>query len=121
MIGVRIDSDSLDVQATGRDWWPYYTRWRRPGTRLSVRLPLAHITGARTARPRKRMNLLHLDVPAGGKRNRNGTFIWCRPGVPVLELDMDGQPYRHVMLSVPDAEPLAEQIRSAAGVGTREP
>lgn len=117
MIDARIDGDSLEVEATGRDWWPNYTRSTKLATRLRVRLPLEHITAARTARPRKRA--MYMNVPAGGKRDANGTFIWCRRGLPVLELDMDGHPYEQVALSVPDPERLAEQVRNAAGVGER--
>jgi hypothetical protein len=117
VIDARIDGDSLEVQATGRDWWPNYARGMRLATRLRVRLPLEHITAARAVRPRKRP--MYLNAPAGGKHDSDGIFIWCRRGVPVLELDMDGQPYERVALSVPDPEELAEQIRSAAGVRER--
>jgi len=114
MIDARIDGDSLAVEATGLDWWPYYTRQTKLAPRLSVRLPLEHITAARAARPRKHPT--HMNVPAGGKRNGTGSLVWCKRGAPVLELDMDGRPYRHVALSVPDPERLAEQIRDATGV-----
>jgi hypothetical protein len=117
MIDARIDGDSLAVVATGLDWWPYYTKQTRLAPRLSVRLPLEHITAARAARPRK--HPMHMNVPAGGKRNGSGTLVWCKRAVPVLELDMDGQPYKHVVLSLPDPERLAEQIRQAARVGER--
>lgn len=117
MIDARIDGDSLEVEATGADWWLHFMRSTKLAPRLSVRLPLEHITAARTAKPRDRSGMRYLNVPAGGRRNRHGTFIWCRPGVPLLELDMDGQPYSHVLLSVPDPHRLAAEIRSAAGVG----
>lgn len=118
MIDARIDGDSLEVEATGIDCWPYFMQ-ARLASRLQVRLPLAHITAARTTRPRKFWMTRHLNVPAGGNRKRHGTFVWCRPSVPLLELDMDGQPYRHVVLSVPDPEQMAAEVRSAAGVGER--
>jgi hypothetical protein len=114
MIGARIDGDSLEIEITGRDWWPHCLRATRLQSRLQVRLPLEHITAAR-AQPR-RTGLRYLNVPAGGKRDRHGTFVWCRRRAPVLELHMDGQPYRHVVVSVPDPEPLAVQIRRTAGV-----
>jgi hypothetical protein len=119
MIDARIDGDSLHVEATGIDWWPHLLRSTRLTSRLALPLPLAHITTAGTARPRTRFMTRHLNVPAGGKRNRHGTLIWCRHDVPLLELHMDGEPYRHVLLSVPDPARLAEQIRSAAGVRER--
>lgn len=114
MIDARIDGDSLEVEATGIDFWPHVLNNTRLATRLSVRLPLQHITAARSAEPRKR--LMHMNVPAGGKRDRHGTLAWCRHGAPVLELEMDGQPYKWVTLSVPDPERLAQRIRDAAGV-----
>jgi hypothetical protein len=117
MIDARIEGDSLEVQATGRDWWPNYNKGMPLSTRLRVRLPLEHITAARTAKPRKRP--MYLNGPAGRNGDGEGIFIWCRRGVPVLELDMDGQPYQRVALSVPDPERLAEQIRAAAGVSER--
>jgi hypothetical protein len=117
MIDARIDGDSVEVQATGRDWWPNYNKGMPLATRLRVRLPLEHITAARAVQPRKRP--MYLNGPADGKGDGNGIFIWCRRGVPVLELDMDGQPYQRVALSVPDPERLAEQIRAAAGVSER--
>jgi hypothetical protein len=115
MIDARIDGDSLEVQATGRDWWPNYNKGMRLTTRLRVRLPLEHITAARAVKPRKRP--MYLNGPADGKGE--GIFIWCRRRVPVLEIDMDGQPYQRVALTVPDPERLAEQIRTAAGVRER--
>jgi hypothetical protein len=117
MIDARIDGDSVEVQATGRDWWPNFNRGMPLTTRLRVRLPLEHITAARTVGPRKRP--MHLNGPADGKSGGNGILIWCRRGVPVLELDMDGHPYQRVALSVPEPERLAEQIRTAAGVRER--
>jgi hypothetical protein len=117
MIDARIDGDSVEVQATGRDWWPNVGRGTPLATRLRVRLPLEHITAARAAGPRK--HPMYLNGPAGGKRDGAGIFIWCRRGLPVIELDMDGQPYQRVTLSVPDPERLAEQIRNAAGVRER--
>ncbi len=117
MIDARIDGDSLEVQATGRDWWPNYNRGTRFATRLTVRLPLEHITAARAAKPRK--HSMYLNAPADGKRDANGILTWCRRGVPVLELDMDGHPYDYVRLTVPDPEQLAEQIRNATGVRER--
>jgi hypothetical protein len=112
-----IDGDSVEVQATGRDWWPQYTRNTKLARRLRVRLPLEHINAARSAPPRKRA--MYMNMPAGDRRGANGTFIWCRRGVPLLELDMDGQPYKHVVLSVPNPDQLAMRIRDAAGVRER--
>lgn len=115
MIDARIDGDILEVEATGIDCWPYRLR-----PRLTVRLPLEHVTTAGTTRPRKLFMTRHVNVPAAdGKQSRRGTFIWCRHEAPLLELHMDGQPYRHVVLSVPDPERMAAEIRSAAGVGER--
>jgi|HubBroStandDraft_3_1064219.scaffolds.fasta_scaffold252934_2 hypothetical protein len=117
MIDARISGDNLEVEATGADWWLHFMRSTKLASRLSVQLPLEHITAARTAKPRQRSGLRYLNRPAGGNHNRHGTFIWCKPDVPLLELDMDGQPYQHVLLSVPDPQRLAAEIRSAAGVG----
>jgi hypothetical protein len=114
MIDARIDGDNLEVEATGLDAWPFVLR-----PRLTVRLPLAHITAASTGRPRKFFMTRHLNRPAGGQRNRHGTFVWCKHDVPLLELSMDGEPYQHVVLSVADPGQMAEEIRSAAGVGER--
>lgn len=108
MIDANIDGDSVKVEVTGLDSWPYL----RP--RVTARLPLAHITAARTGQPRKLWMTRHLNRPTSARRH--GTFVWCRHDVPLLELNMDGQPYRHVVLSVPDPEQFAEEIRMAAGV-----
>lgn len=116
MIDARINGDSLEVEATGMDCWPYLLQSR--GARLTVRLPLGHISAARTAKPRKLFMTRHLNVPTSvAKRSRRGSFIWCRHEAPLLELRMDGQPYGHVVVSVPDPERMAAEIRSAAGVG----
>jgi hypothetical protein len=117
MIDARIDGDSLEVQATGRDWWPNFGRGTKLARRLIVRLLLEHITAARAAPPRE--HAVHQNVPASDKWDGPGTLIWCRRGVPVLELHMDGQPYELVVLSVSNPGQLAEQIRNAAGVGER--
>jgi hypothetical protein len=116
MIDARIDGDSLEVQATGRDWWLNYKKGMPLATRLRVRLPLEHITAARAVHPRKRP--MYLNGPADGEGD-GGILIWCRRRVPVLEIDMDGKPYQRVALTVPDPERLAEQIRNAAGVRER--
>lgn len=116
MIDARINAGNLVVEATGIDCWPYLLQSR--GMRLTVQLPLEHITSARTTRPRKLFMTRHLNVPTSvAKRNRQGSLIWCKHEAPLLELHMDGQPYGHVVLSVPDPERMAAEIRSAAGVG----
>jgi hypothetical protein len=116
MIDARINGDSLEVEATGMDYWPFMLHNTRLATRLDVRLPLEHITAARSAPPPDHFVARHLNERGGGRGNRRGSLVWCRPGVPLLVLQMDGQPYGHVMLSVPDPDRLAEQIRTAAGV-----
>jgi hypothetical protein len=115
MIGAKIDEDSLEVQVTGGDWWPHCLNSSALTSWLIVRLPLDHITAARVHPPRK--GIRHPNQPAHVQRD--GTFrgdglVWCRRGAPVLWLDMDGQPYTHVVLSVPDPERLAEEVRIAA-------
>jgi hypothetical protein len=113
MIDAGIDGGSLKFEATGIDYWPHLMSNTRLAARLVVRLPLEHITAARARPPRA--GLRHLNQRT--RRNLAGSLVWCRRGLPVLELQMDGQPYQHVALSVPDPERLAEQIRTAAGVG----
>jgi hypothetical protein len=117
MIDARIDGDSLEVQATGRDWWPNYGRGTPLAKRLRVRLPLEHITAARAAPPRE--HAMHQNVPVSAKWDGPGGLIWCRRGVPVLELHMDGPQYELVVVSVADPGQLADQIRNAVGVGER--
>jgi hypothetical protein len=117
MIDARIDGDSLVVEATGIDYWPHMLRNTRLATRLNVRVPLEHITGAR-ARPPNRFSAYMIQRTT---RTMPGNFNWYKRRTPVLFIDMDGQPYNSVVLSVPDPERLAEQIRSATGVGEIEP
>jgi hypothetical protein len=117
MIDARIDGDALEVEATGRDWWPNFSRNTRLAGQLRVRLPLEHITAARTGRPHK--HAAYQNVPADATFAGPGTLIWCRRGLPTLELDMDGHPYEYVRLSVSDPDRLAEQIRALTGVRER--
>lgn len=118
MIGARIDDDSLEVQITGRDFWPHLLNsdklWAGG---LILRLPLDHITAARVNPPKRGIRYMNRRsrVLRNG-RLRGGNLSWCRRGQPVLFLYMDGQPYHSVSLSVPDPEQLAEAIRAAAGV-----
>jgi hypothetical protein len=117
MIDARIDGDSLVVEATGIDYWPHMLRNTRLATRLNVRVPLEHITGAR-ARPPDRFSTYMIQRTT---RTLPGVFHWYKRRTPRLFLDMDGQPYSSVVLSVPDPERLAEQIRCATGAGEIEP
>jgi hypothetical protein len=117
MIDARVDGDSLVVEATGIDYWPHMLKNTRLATRLNVRVPLEHITGAR-ARPPDRFSTYMIQRTT---RTLPGVFHWYKRRTPRLFLDMDGQPYSSVVLSVPDPERLAEQIRCATGVGEIEP
>jgi hypothetical protein len=114
MIDARIDGDSLEVQIAGRDFWLHLLRSNRPwaGT-IIVRLPLDQITAARVEPPKKGIKVMNAPT-----RNAYGTgvFDWCRRGAPVLSLQMNGQLYEFVNLSVPDPERLAQEIRMATGV-----
>jgi hypothetical protein len=118
LIDARIDGDAVEVEATGRDWWPNIGRNTKLARQLTVRLPLEHIKAARIAR-RPHKHGTFQNHPADGQRDGPCLLIWCRGGLPVLELDMDGRPYEYVALTVPDPERLAEQIRTAAGVRER--
>jgi len=51
---------------------------------------------------------------AGRFYGRGGRdFLLVRPGKPTLQLNLTGKPYRRVMISMPNAESVAEEINTA--------
>ncbi|VEG54347.1 Uncharacterised protein [Mycolicibacterium aurum] len=62
-----------------------------------VRAPGAHVPGR---------------VKIGTWRGRDGkTFASARAGVPAVRVDLVGQPFRQLVISVPDAKTVADRIR----------
>lgn len=62
-----------------------------------VRAPGAHVPGR---------------VKIGTWRQRGGkTFASARVGIPAVRVDLVGQPFRQLVISVPDATTVADQLR----------
>lgn len=112
MIDARVSGENLEIEVTGSDCWPFMMR-----RQWSVQIPLANVTSARPDAPREIGQQRHINQVANERLRYTGTFIWARFRKPTVRIDLDGGPYRRIIVSVPDPERTAAEIQAAAGVG----
>ena len=107
MIDVQVTSQGLEVVVTGSDAWLLALR-----PRWSVVVPLEHVRQASVGKP----------VGLAVKRHHNskgGTMMAAQRTGPVAVIDLDGDPYLRMTLSVPDPEDTVATIKGALRLRNR--
>lgn len=107
MIEAKVTGSGLQVEVTGGDSLPFMLR-----PRLSVVVPLEQVRGAEVG-PAVTTGRRHVNVVASERRHDKGFFVCARFRAPTVRIDLEGGPYRRMILSVPDPESTASQIQSA--------
>jgi hypothetical protein len=101
MIDAQVTSRGLEVTLTGRDAWLLALR-----PRWAVIVPLEHVRQAAVGKP----------VGLAVKRHRAGqgsTMMAARRTGPTAVIDLDGDPYLRMTLSVPDPADTVAAIKGA--------
>jgi hypothetical protein len=101
VIDAQVTDRGLEVVLTGKDAWLFAMR-----PRWDVVVPLGHVRQAKVGGP----------VGLAVKRHsgaRGGTMTAARRTGPTAVIDLDGDPYVRMTLSVPDPEDTVASIKGA--------
>lgn len=107
MIDTQVTSQGLEVVLTGGDAWLFALR-----PRWAVVVPLEHVRKAQVGKP----------VGLAVKRHsgaKGGTMTAARRTGPTAVIDLDGDPYIRMTLSVPDPDATVAAITSALRLRNR--
>lgn len=113
---VQIGEKGITVKLT-----PAEKFWSISG---DLEIPVTSIRGAEVTQGQKMFAGLTWAIRVGtalpfvyyaGRFYRPGgkDFLLVRPGKPTLQLNLSGKPYKRVMISMPNAEKVAEEVNSA--------
>ena len=104
MVNAEVTDRGLKVVLTGMDAWLYALR-----PRWEVVVPLDHVRQAEVGRPVGRAVKRH----RGGRGGHGGNMMAARPTGPTAVIDLDGDPWLRMTLSVPDPEETVAAINGA--------
>jgi hypothetical protein len=107
VIDAQVTSQGLEVVLTGGDAWLFALR-----PRWAVVVPLEHVRKAQVGKP----------VGLAVKRHsgaKGGTMTAARRTGPTAVIDLDGDPYIRMTLSVPDPDATVAAITSALRLRNR--
>jgi hypothetical protein len=101
LIDVQVTSGSLEVVVTGQDAVLLCEK-----SRWEVTVPLEHVLGARIGRPVGLFVRRH-------SNNVGGLLTVAQRRGPTLKIDLDGEPYVAMILSVDDPQDAVATIKGA--------
>jgi hypothetical protein len=107
VIDAQVTSQGLKVVLTGRDAWLFALR-----PRWEIVVPLEHVRKAKVGKP----------VGLAVKRHsgaKGGTMMAARRTGPTAVIDLDGDPYLRMTLSVPDPADTVAAITGALRLRNR--
>jgi hypothetical protein len=110
MIDAQVTSQGLKVVLTGKDAWLFATR-----PRWEIVVPLEHVRQAEVGSPVG----LAVKRHSGGNGGHGTNMTAARRTGPTAVIDLDGDPYVRMTLSVPDPEDTVAAIKAALRLRNR--
>jgi len=102
MIDAQVTNHGLEVVLTDGDAWLFATQHR-----WEIVVPLEHVIRAKVAPPVGFAVRKHVHDEPGG------VMVCARQRAPTVVIDLDGDPFRRMTLSVPDPENTVATIKGA--------
>lgn len=104
MVKAEVTDRGLEVVLTGKDAWLYALR-----PRWEMLVPLEHVRQATVGRSVG----LGVKRHRGGRGGHGGSMMAAQRTGPTAVIDLDGDPFVRMTLSVPDPEDTVAAINSA--------
>jgi hypothetical protein len=108
LIDAQIMGGNLEITVSGGDAWLLATRPRWHGS-----VPLGQVRKAAAGPAIGLGTRRHVVEHRNDRTHRAGRLICARRGTPTLRIDLDGGPFRQMVLSVADPEGAARAIEDA--------